>query len=81
MTLVDAIRYLGIEAELLMDGKWARLDGERFTVYVVELSRHPGFFTWCDDPAERAVEYYPDPVDAILSGLRRAVQPNGDREE
>lgn len=77
-SLVDALRYLDIDAEVLMNGKWARLDGEHFAVYVVEMSHYRGFFTWCDDPAERSVEYYSDPLDAILSGLRRANQPDGE---
>jgi len=72
MVLVDTLKQLGLDAEIAMDGKWVQLQGERCSVYVVELSRRRGFFTWCDDPEERAVEFHADPVDAITSGLRRA---------
>ena len=72
MRLIDALDHLGLDAEILMNGKWARIEGERCPIHVVEMSRHRGFFTWCDDPAERSVEYYESPLDAILSGLRRA---------
>lgn len=72
MILVDTLRQMGLDAEVAMDGKWVQIKGERCSVYVVELSRKGGFFTWCDDPDERAVAYHSDPFDAISSGLRRA---------
>lgn len=72
MRLVDALQELRLDAEIAMEGRWARIQGERCFLYVVEMSRHRGFFTWCDDPEERAVEFHSDPVDAITSGLRRA---------
>lgn len=72
MLLVDTLNQMGLDAEVAMDGKWVQIQGERCSVYVVELSRRRGFFTWCDAPDERTVEYHSDPVDAITSGLRRA---------
>lgn len=77
MRLIDALHHLDLDAEILMDGRWARLEGKCCCVSVVEMSRHYGFFTWCDNPAERSVEYYPDALDAILSGLRRAESEAG----
>jgi len=70
--LVEALRALGLPGEVALSGRWLTLDGARCRVYVAEAPRGHGFFTWCDDPAERAVEYHPDPTAAILAGLRRA---------
>jgi hypothetical protein len=39
---------------------------------VVEAAWGTHYYTWCDDPAERAVQSFPDPVQAIQAGLRRA---------
>jgi hypothetical protein len=72
MRLVDALDELELDAELVMEGRWARIRGERCPVYVIEMSRHRGFFTWCDDPDERSLEYHADPLEAVRSGLRRA---------
>ena len=70
--LVAALRALGIPGVVGNAGRWVTLDGERCRVRVVESARGDGFFTWCDDPAARAVEHYTDPVLAITAGLRRA---------
>ncbi|MDQ3855771.1 MAG: hypothetical protein M3281_05175 [Chloroflexota bacterium] len=70
--LVVALRTLEIEGEVSLAGRWVKLHGEKCDVYVVEASDHRGYYTWCDDPAERAVESYGDPVEAIQAGLRRA---------
>lgn len=74
MRLVDALKELRLDAEMAMEGRWVQIQGERCSVYVVEMARRRGFFTWCDDPDERAVEYHSDPFDAIHSGLRRAAR-------
>jgi len=81
MLLVDTLNQMGLDAEVAMDGKWVRIQGERCSVYVVELSRRQGFFTWCDAPDERTVEYHREPVDAITSGLRRAERKSGKTED
>lgn len=75
MRLVDALRELRLEAEMAMEGRWVRIQGKRCSVYVVEMARQRGFFTWCDDPDERAIEFHEDALDAIRSGLRRAARP------
>lgn len=62
-----------------MNGKWARLDGAHCTFYVVELSHSRGYFSWCDHPCERIVEYHAELVAAVRSGLRRAAEPGQDR--
>ncbi len=41
-------------------------------MYVAEEAWGAGYYTWCDDPAERAVEFYLDPTEAIQAGLQRA---------
>ncbi len=74
MRLVDALEELRLDAEIAMECRWARIRGERCFLYVVEMSRHRGFFTWCDDPGERAIEFHESALDAIRSGLRRAAQ-------
>ncbi len=70
--LIDALRQLNVEAEVSLGGRWAELRGERCPVYVVEVALGDGYFTWCGDPWERAVEFYRSPNDAIEAGLRRA---------
>ena len=70
--LVEALGDLGLEGEVTHAGHWLRLEGRRFPVYVVEVAWNGGYYTWCDGPGERAVEYYRDPTDAIEAGMRRA---------
>lgn len=41
-------------------------------VYVAESAWGTGYYTWCEDPEERAVEFYLDPTEAIQAGLDRA---------
>ena len=77
--LVDALRALGLHGRLSPSGRLVTLDGERCRVYVAEAPRGGGYYTWCDDPAERVVEHYPDPATAIQAGLRRAAHPKAKR--
>lgn len=70
-TLVDAVRSLGLDPEVTLAGRWVRFQGERCPVYVIEAEAG-GYYTWCDDPRERAVEFYHDPDAAIVAGQRRA---------
>ncbi len=75
--LVEAVRSLGLEAEVDLVGHWVRFHGERDLVYVVEAA--PGYYyTWCAGPEERGVQFYADPVEAIRAGLGRAVR--GERD-
>jgi hypothetical protein len=69
--LVAALRALSLEGEIAHGGTWVTLRGERCLAYVVEASEGPVYLTWCDDPHERAVEVYGDPVAALLAGHRR----------
>ena len=80
--LADALRQLGLNGDISLEGRWLTLPGDRFRVFVVESSRG-GFFTWCDDPAERAVIFCRDAREAIQVGLSRAteVRRGGRREE
>ena len=76
--LVEAVRSLGLEAEVDLAGHWARLRGERYRVYVVEAA--PGcYYTWCDGSGERVVQFYADPIEAVRAGLGRAVR--GEQDE
>ena len=70
--LVEALQQLGLEGEISLSGRWVKLEGELCQVYVVEAVSGTRFYTWCDDPEERAVELYHEPEDAIKAGLRRA---------
>ncbi len=79
MRLVEALHELGLHGEVQLSGRWAKLDGERCTVYVVEAAWGVGYYTWCDDPLDRKVEVYHDPVEAIQAALRRAAKR--DQEE
>lgn len=79
--LADALQELGLPGEADCDGRWAKLRGERSAFYVVEAAWGSGFLTWCDHPCSRAVEFYPDPVQAIRAGQRRTTQPAGARAD
>ncbi len=72
--LVDALNELGLEGEYSLEGRMVKLQGERCAVYVVEAGWGMSYYTWCDDPQGRAVEYYSDPVAAIRAGLQRATR-------
>jgi hypothetical protein len=69
--LPEALRALGISAEVSMSGRWARIRQGECLVYVVEALSGTRYYTWCNHPLERAVEVYPDPRQAIQAGLRR----------
>jgi hypothetical protein len=80
MRLVEALQTLGLQGEVSLGGRWVMLQGERCAVYVVEAAWGTHYYTWCDDPAERAVQSFLDPVQAIQVGLRRAArQPDAER--
>lgn len=72
--LIGALQALGLEGESALAGRWVTLQGERCAVYVVD-SRRDGYYTWCDDPESRTVQFYLDPTEAIQAGLRRAALP------
>ena len=73
--LVEALRALHLEGEVSLGARWAKLRGERCWVYVA-TAKDGGYFTWCDDPRERAIAFYRDPIEAIQTGLRRAAKPD-----
>jgi hypothetical protein len=75
--LTEALETLGLEAEITLAGRWAKLQGERCAVYVTEAPWAGGFFSWCDDPLERGVEHHTDPIEAIQTGLKRASDHQG----
>jgi hypothetical protein len=78
MRLIAALRALSLEGEIACGGTWVTLRGERCLAYVVEAGEGPLYLTWCDDPRERTVEVYGDPVAALLAGRRRIA--HADRE-
>ncbi len=75
--LVEALRSLGLDGEIALSGRWVKLQGERSVVYVVEAAWGAGYYTWCDDREERAVQFYADPAEAVQAGLRRAARRDG----
>ena len=74
--LVETVRALGLDAEVDLGGSWVRLRGERALVYVVEAAQG-SYYTWCDGPGERTVQFYLDPAEAIRAGLGRATGRTG----
>ena len=72
--LVEALHALGMDGELSLSDRWAKLEGERCSVYIAEAGWNGGYYTWCDDPQARSVEFYLDPSEAIRAGLRRAAK-------
>ena len=79
--LVAALRSLGLEGEMACGGTWVILRGERCLAYVVEAGEGPLYLTWCDDPRERTVEVYGDPVAALLAGRRRIAHAGREAHE
>ena len=75
--LVEALDALGIEGEVSSFGRWVSFQGEHGRVFVVEGARGNAYYTWCEEPAARAVEAYPTPTAAIQAGLRRAADRPG----
>ena|SRR5437868_1789523 len=67
-----ALQDLGLEGEVSPVGRWARLRGERGTVYVAEAAFGMGYYSWCDVPQERTALPYLDPLEAIQAALYRA---------
>ena len=76
--LVEALRALHVDGEVSLGDRWAKLRGERCWVYIA-TAKDGGYFTWCDDPQERAVAFYRDPSEAIQTGLRRAAKPDTEK--
>lgn len=74
--LVEALDALGLDGEIALAGYWVTLHGDRCAVYVAEAAPGFGFYSWCDDPAERALEAYYTAFEAIEAGLRRAATAN-----
>ncbi len=70
--LVAALQALGLEGEVALAGRWVKLRGGRYAVYVAETTSGSGYYTWGEDPAARVVMFYLDPVEAIEAGLQRA---------
>ena len=70
--LTEALQRLGVEGEINLSGRWVKVQGGRFPVYVAEAAWNAGYYTWCDDSEERVVEFYLDPTEAIRAGLQRA---------
>ena len=75
--LVEALLSSGIDGEIALGGRWVKLQGVRCAVYVVEAAWGAGYYTWCDDPEERTVQFYADPAGAVEAGLRRAARRDG----
>lgn len=70
--LVEALHALQLDGDISLGDRWAKFQGEHCWVYVAEAPWDGGYYTWCDDPQSRSVEWYRDPVEAIQAGLRRA---------
>ena len=69
---MKALQALGLEGDISLSGRWLKLRGERCSVYVAEAAWDAGYYAWCDDREERAVEHYLDPAEAIQASLKRA---------
>ena|SRR5215203_3970372 len=72
--LSQALELLDLEGEGGLDGRLVKLQGERCSVFIAEGPWAAGFYTWCDDPSERMVAHFDDPIEAIRAGLARASQ-------
>ena len=70
--LSDALHMLGLAAEVELEGRWVKIDGDQGAVFVIEAAWGNGFYVWCAIPEERGVERYTSAIEAIQAGLRRA---------
>ncbi|MGI8587980.1 MAG: hypothetical protein ACR2M0_09885 [Chloroflexia bacterium] len=70
--LEEVLSAMGLQGEWSLGGRWLKIEGECCPVYVVESAWGAQYYTWCDTPAARAVETYPDPAEAIRAGLARS---------
>jgi hypothetical protein len=52
-------------------GTWLTLRRGNDSVHLIENAGGTRFYTWCDNPAERTVQAFPNPYDAIRAGLKR----------
>ena len=73
--LVDALAVLDLGGEVSLSGRWVKLQGELCPAYVVEASAGTQYYTWCDDPGPRSIEFYHDATAAIRAALRNAAVP------
>ncbi len=78
--LVAALQALGLEGEVALAGRWVKLRGERYAVYVAETTSGSGYYTWGEDPVARVVAVYRDPAEAIAAALRRASYQGDERD-
>ena len=51
----------GLPGRVTASSRMVVLEGARRRVYVAEAPRE-GYDSWCDDPANPAVEHHPDPI-------------------
>ncbi len=72
--LVEALQARGLEAEVSLAGRWATIQGARCRLHILETPSGDGYYVWCDAPGDPAVQFYPDPEEAIREGLRRAAE-------
>jgi hypothetical protein len=68
---VDALRQPGLGRELSCPGRRAKLEGDRFGLFVVEVA-HGGYYSWCDDPAARTAQFHETPIAAMQARIQRA---------
>ena len=68
--LTDALKVMGLEGTLEMDGTWLTLHGEHRMVYVAQVGEGC-YLTWCGGALERAVELYTNLITAIYMGMLR----------
>ena len=76
--LIEALHAMGLDGEIALADRWVKFQGERCAVYVVERAWGGGYYTWCEDRQERAVEFYLDPIMAIQAGQRRAMRSDSE---
>ncbi len=79
--LVAALQALGLEGEIALAGRWVKLAGDRYAVYVAETTSGSGYYTWGQAPEAWVVEFYLDPAEAIEAGMRRASYLWHERDE
>ena len=69
--LIVTLKDMDLAWEEGYTGLWVTLRRGNDSIHFIENANGTRFYTWCDNPAERTVQAFEDPQDAIHAGLRR----------
>jgi hypothetical protein len=68
--LLDVMHAWGLKGETSRSGRWVRFHSERGDAYVVEAA-WGGYYSFCDEQAEKQPDLYRDPETALQASLQK----------